>query len=200
MTDHTGRAGLEKDELYGLAREFEQLRTEVIRSYTRTSLPDVATASRHLSALAGLVKIVSDEVYSRAADNDPGLDFGPVIDAYTSASAPAGRAVNGYTEAFEQLGFLRKYAEAPATADLRDVRRSAFDVAQDRLDLTVDSLQDTFVTLRRAADRIDGTPPRVLAALSRSARPSNSIYRVPAELPSPAPARLAFAPAPRHAR
>ncbi|KUN95360.1 hypothetical protein [Streptomyces caeruleatus] len=200
MTDHTGRAGLEKDELYALALEFEQLRAEVVRSYTHSTLPDLATASHHLGALTGLVKDLSDEVLFRATDSDPGLDFGPVIAAYTSASAPAGRAMNNYTEAFEQLGFLRRYMEATASANLRDARQSAFDVTQDRLDLTVDSLQETFVELRRAADWIDGTPPRVLAALSRSARPTNSIYRLPVEPPAPGPVRLAYTPAPRHGR
>ncbi|GHC74359.1 hypothetical protein RFN57_25745 [Streptomyces violaceochromogenes] len=200
MTDHTGRACLEKDELYALAREFERLRTGVVQSYAHSSLPDLATASHQLGALTGLVKDLSDAVLFRAADNDPGLDFGPVIDAYTSASAPAGRAMNNYTEAYEQLGFLCRHAEAPRSANLLDARQSAFDVAQDRLDLTVDSLQETFVTLRRAADRIDGTPPRVLAAVSRSARSANSIYRVPAKPPSTAPTRLAYMPVSRHAR
>lgn len=200
MTDHTGRAGLEKDELYALAREFEHLRTEVVRSYTHSSLPSLSAASHHLGALTGLVKDLSDEVLFRATDNDPGLDFGPVIAAYTSASAPAGRAMNNYTEAFEQLGFLRRYAEAPSSADLHDARQSAFNVTQDCLDLTVASLQETFDALRGAANRIDGTPPRALAALSRSARPSNSIYRVPATLPATGPTRLAYMPVSRHAR
>ncbi|WP_405852461.1 hypothetical protein OG361_07005 [Streptomyces sp. NBC_00090] len=200
MTDHTGRAGLEKDELYAVAREFELLRSRIVPSYTQSSLPDLVTASHHLGALTGLVKDLSDEVLFRATNSDPGLDFGPVNAAYTSAVAPAGRAMTKYTEAFEQLGFLRRYAEAPASADLRDARRAAFDVVQDRLDLTVDSLQESFLTLRRGADRIDGTPPRVLAALSRSARPTNSIYRVPAESPSASPIRLAHTPVPRHAR
>ncbi|MFE5908699.1 hypothetical protein ACFQ6B_06380 [Streptomyces wedmorensis] len=200
MTDHTGRAGLEKDELYAVAQEFQLLRSRIVPSYTQSSLPDLVTASHHLGALTGLVKDLSEEVLFRATDSDPGLDFGPVIAAYTSASAPAGRAMTNYTAAFEQLGFLRRYAEAPASADLRDVRRAAFDVVQDRLDLAVDSLQETFLTLRRGADRIDGTPPRVLAALSRSARPTNSIYRVPAESPCARPVRLAYTPVPRHAR
>ncbi|WP_406431951.1 hypothetical protein OHB00_05885 [Streptomyces sp. NBC_00631] len=200
MTDRTGRAGLEKDELYALAKEFEQLRTEVVRSYTHSSLPDLATASHHLGTLTGLLKDLSDEVLLRATDKDPGLAFGPVIDAYTSASAPAGRAMNNYTGAFEQLGFLRRYAKAPGSANLRDARQSAFDVTQDRLELTVDSLQETFVTLRRAADRIDSTPPRVLSALSHPARPTNSIYRLPVEPPAPVPVRLAYTSAPRHGR
>ncbi|MEU9155429.1 hypothetical protein AB0D59_33960 [Streptomyces sp. NPDC048417] len=200
MTDHTCRAGLEKDELYALAREFEMLRSDIVRSYTQTSLPDLAAASRHLRALTGLVKDLSDEVLVRATDSDPGLDFGPVIAAYTDASAPVGRAMNNYNEAFEQLGFLRRYAEAPASAYRREARQDAFDVAQDRLDLTVDALQETVVTLRRAADRIDGTPPRVLATLSRSAWPTNSIYRLPVKPPAPGPVRLAYSPAPRHGR
>lgn len=182
MTDHTGRAGLEKDELYAVALEFEQARHEIVGSYTTNSLPDLVTASHHLAALTGLVKDLSDEVLFRVTDNDPALDFGPVIAAYTSASATAGRAVTNYTEAFEQLGFLRQHADTPASADLRDARQAAFDVAQDRLDLTVDSLQEAFVALRHAADRIDGTPRRVLAALSRSARQRT---RSTASRPSP---------------
>ncbi|MET9374912.1 hypothetical protein ABZX98_12280 [Streptomyces sp. NPDC002992] len=200
MTDHTGRASMEKNELYAVAREFEEVRHAIVGSYTTNSLPDLVTASHHLAALTGLVKDLSKEVLFRATDDDPGLDFGPVIAAYTSASAPAGRAVTNYTEAFEQLGFLRRYAEAPATADLRDARQAAFGVVQDRLDLTVDSLQEAVVALRHATDRIDGTPPRVLAALSRSARPANSIYRVPAGLPATEPIRLAYMPVSRHAR
>ncbi|MEU6416019.1 hypothetical protein [Streptomyces spiralis] len=43
------------------------------------------------------MKDLSDEVLFRAKNSDPGLDFGPVIAAYTSASAPAGRAVNPHT-------------------------------------------------------------------------------------------------------
>jgi hypothetical protein len=200
MTNHTSRAGLERNELYAVAREFEEVRHAIVGSYTTNSLPDLVTASHHLSALTGLVKDVSDQVLFRADDNDPGLDFGPVIAAYTSASAPAGRAVTNYTEAFEQLGFLHKYGEAPATADLRDARQAAFDVTRDRLDLTVDSLQEAFVTLRHAADRIDGTPPRILVALSRPARRENSNYRVPAKLPATEPIRLAYMPVSRHVR
>ncbi|MEU8687714.1 hypothetical protein [Streptomyces sp. NPDC048665] len=200
MTDHTGHAGLERDELYAVAREFDHLRSEIVRTYRQRSLPDLVTASHHLGALAGLVKDLSDEVLFRATDSDPAIDSGPVIAAYTSASAPAGRAMNSYTEAFEQLGFLRRHAEAPASADLRDARQAAFDVVQDRLELTVDSLHEAFVTLRRAADRTDGTPPRILAALSRSARSENSIYRVRAKLPAAEPIRLAYMPVSRHAR
>ncbi|MFH8684224.1 hypothetical protein [Streptomyces lydicus] len=65
-----------------------------------------------------------------------------------------------------------------------------------------DDLKEAANTLRGSADRIDGTPPRVLAALSRSARPTNSIYRIPPEpnAPAPTPTRLTDTPAPRHAR
>ncbi|MFE7312876.1 hypothetical protein ACFU7T_07170 [Streptomyces sp. NPDC057555] len=42
------------------------------------------------------------------------------------ASVPAGRAVENYAQAFAQLGLLRRFAEAPATADLRDARLAAF--------------------------------------------------------------------------
>ncbi|MFI2369863.1 hypothetical protein [Streptomyces sp. NPDC018833] len=200
MTDHTGRAGLEKDELYAVAREFDQLRAQISVPQVPSDLLDLVTASQQLATLTGLVKELSDEVLFRAVDEDPGLDFGPVIDAYTSAAAPAGRAMENYTEAYAQFGFLRRFAEAPDSADLRDARAAAFRVVQERMELVRDDLQEVSETLRGAADRLDGTPPRVLAALSRSARPTNSIYRLPAEPPAPGPVRLAYTPAPRHGR
>ncbi|MEV1026653.1 hypothetical protein [Streptomyces sp. NPDC050264] len=200
MTDHTGLAGLEKDELYAMAREFEGLRAEILGSYTSRSLPDLTSASHHLTTLTSLVKDVSDAVLFRAADTDPGLDFGPVILAYTSAADPAGHALASYTEAFAQLGFLRRYEEGRPTPDLQDARRAAFAVSQDGLDNAVGKLEETVDSLRRSSDRIDGTPPRVLAALSRSSLPANSIYRVTAKAAASSPIRLAFAPEPRHAR
>lgn len=200
MTDHTGRAGLEKDELYAVAREFDQLRVQITVPQAPSDLPDLVTASRQLATLTGLIKDLSDEVLFRAVDEDPGLDFGPVIDAYTSAAMPAGRAMENYTEAYAQFGFLRRFAEAPDSADLRDARAAAFRVVQERMELVRDDLQEVSDTLRGAADRLDGTPPRVLAALSRSARPTNSIYRLPADPPAPGPVRLAYSPAPRHGR
>ncbi|MFJ8532848.1 hypothetical protein [Streptomyces sp. NPDC093591] len=200
MTDHIGRAGLEKDELYAVAREFDQLRVQITIPQAASDLLDLVTASRQLTTLTGLVKDLSDEVLFRAVDDDPGLDFGPVIDAYTSAAVPAGRAMENYTEAYAQFGFLRRFAEAPESADLRDARAAAFHVVQERMELVRDDLQEVSDTLRGAADRLDGTPPRVLAALSRSARPTNSIYRLPTEAPAPGPVRLAYTPAPRHGR
>ncbi|MEW2305391.1 hypothetical protein AB0958_36480 [Streptomyces sp. NPDC006655] len=200
MTDHTGRAGLEKDELYAVAREFAQLRGQITVPEAPSDLLDLATASRQLATLTGLVKDLSDEVLFRAVDEDPGLDFGPVIDAYTSAAVPAGRAMENYTEAYAQFGFLRRFAEAPDSADLRDARAAAFRVVQERMELVRDDLQEVSDTLRGAADRLEGTPPRILAALSRSARPTNSIYRLPVEPPAPGPVRLAYTPAPRHGR
>lgn len=200
MTDHTGRAGLEKDELYAVAREFDQLRVQITIPQAASDLLDLVTASRQLTTLTGLVKDLPDEVLFRAVDEDPGLDFGPVIDAYTSAAVPAGRAMENYTAAYAQFGFLRRFAEALNTADLRDARAAAFRVVQERMELVRDDLQEASDTLRGAADRLDGTPPRVLAALSRSARPTNSIYRLPTEPPAPGPVRLAYTPARRHGR
>lgn len=200
MTDHTGRAGLEKDELYAVAREFDQLRGQITVPEAPSDLLDLATASRQLATLTGLVKDLSDEVLFRAVAEDPGLDFGPVIDAYTSAAVPAGRAMENYTDAYAQFGFLRRFAEASDSAVLRDARAAAFRVVQERMELVRDDLQEVSDTLRGAADRLDGTPPRILAALSRSARPTNSIYRLPVEPPAPGPVRLAYTPAPRHGR
>ncbi|MBK6016656.1 hypothetical protein [Streptomyces sp. MBT53] len=200
MTDRTGRAGLEKDELYAVAREFDQLRAQISVPQVPSDLLDLVAASQQLATLTGLVKDLSDEVLFRAVDEDPGLDFGPVIDAYTSATVPAGRAMENYTEAYAQFGFLRRFAEAPDSADLRDARAAAFRVVQERMELVRDDLHEVSDTLRGAADRLDGTPPRVLAALSRSARPTNSIYRLPVEPPASGPVRLAYTPEPRHGR
>ncbi|MGN5380994.1 hypothetical protein ACQ4WX_39195 [Streptomyces lasalocidi] len=200
MTDHTGRAGLGKDELYAVAREFDALREQIAVPGVSSGLPDLVTASRQLATLTGLVKDLSDEVLFRAVDEGPGLYFGPVIYAYTSAAVPAGRAMESYTEAYAQFGFLRRFANAPGSAELDDARQAAFHVVQERMELVRDDLQEVSDTLRRTADRLDGTPSRVLAALSRSARPPNSIFRLPVEPPAPGPVRLAYTPAPRNGR
>ncbi|MFG3363537.1 hypothetical protein ACGF0K_00990 [Streptomyces sp. NPDC048156] len=198
MTDHTGRAALEQGELYLVAREFHELHSQITVPHAATGFLDLVTASKQLATLTGLIKDLSDEVLFRAVDEDPGLDFGPVIDAYTSAAVPAGRAMENYTEAYAQFGFLRRFAEAPDSADLRDAREAAFRVIQERMQLVRNDLQEVSDSLRGAADRLDGTPPRVLAASSRSALPTNSTYRLPAEPPTPGPVRLAYTPAPRH--
>ncbi|AJT68663.1 hypothetical protein T261_7061 [Streptomyces lydicus] len=200
MTDHTGRAGLEREELYAVAHEFDKLRAEISVPGTPRELPGLATASKHLATLTGLIKDLSNEVIFRVAEDDPGLDLGPVIDAYTSAAVPAGRAMENYTEAYAQLGFLHHYASAPETKELRDARHAAFLIAQERTERVCDDLTDAARGLRHSADRLDGTPPRALAALSRSARPANSIYRLPPQPPAPGPTRLAYNPATRHAR
>lgn len=113
MTDHTGRAGLEREDLYGVAHEFDKLRTEISAPRTPRGIPDLATASKHLATLTGLTKDLSEAVRYSADDDSPELELGLVIDAYTSASAPAGRAMENYTQAYAQLGFLRRFAEAP---------------------------------------------------------------------------------------
>ncbi|UYB40901.1 hypothetical protein SLV14_003578 [Streptomyces sp. Je 1-4] len=200
MTDHTGRVGLEKDELYAVAHEFDKLRTEISVPGTPRELPDLATASKHLATLTGLIKDLSDEVVFRVTENEPGLDLKPVIYAYTSAASLAGQATENYTEAYIQLGFLHRYADAPETKELRDARHAAFLIAQERTGTVRNDLTDAARGLRRSADRLDGTPPRTLAALSRSARPTNSIYRLPPQTPTPSTTRLAYTPAPRHAR
>lgn len=200
MTDHTGRAALEQGELYLVAQEFHELRAQIAVPQAPSGLLDLVAASEQLATLTRLVKDLSDEVLFRAVDEDPRLDFGPVIDAYTSAAVPAGRAMENYTEAYAQFGFLRRFAEAPNSADLRDAREAAFRVVQERMELVRNDLQEVSDSLQGGADRLDGTPPRVLAALSRSARPTNSIYRLSAQPPAPGPVRLAYTPAPRHGR
>lgn len=149
-----------------------------------------------------MLKNLSDEVLFRALDGDPGLDLASVISAFTSAAVPAGRAVEHYTEALHQASFLNQFAEAPRCGDLRDARQASFHVIQERLEYVRDNLQEVVGTLRGEADRLDGTPPRTLAALSRSDHPANSIYHQPpdADAPRQTPTRLAYTPAPRHAR
>ncbi|MGA5631428.1 hypothetical protein [Streptomyces lydicamycinicus] len=200
MTDHTGRAGLEREELYAVAHEFDKLHSEISVPGTPSELPDLPTSSKHLAALTGLIKDLSDEVVFRVAEDDPGLDLGPVIYAYTSAASLAGQATENYTEAYVQLGFLRRYADATETKELRDARHAAFLIVQERTETVRGDLADAARGLRCSADRLDGTPPRILAALSRSARPTNSIYRLPPQAPAPGPTPLADTPAPRHAR
>ncbi|WP_051877413.1 hypothetical protein [Streptomyces natalensis] len=202
MTDHTGRAGLEREGLYAIAHEFDELRTEISVPGAPSGLPNLTTASKQLATLAGLTKDLSEAVRYSTQDDSPQLVLGLVIDAYTSASVPAGRAVENYTRAYAQLGFLRRFAEAQATADLRDARLAAFCVFQERMIYVRDDLKEAANTLRGSADRMDGAPPRILAALSRSARPMISIYRIPPELnaPAPTPTPVADTPASRHAR
>lgn len=200
MKDHTGRAALEQGELYAAASEFDEFRSQITIPGAPSGLPDLVTASKQLAMLTGLVKDLSDEVLFRAVDDDPGLDFGPTIYAYTAAAVPAGRAMENYTAAYAQFGFLRRFTDAPDSGDLRDGREAAFRVVQERMVYVRDNLKEVSNTLRGSADRLDGTPPRILAALSRSARPTNSIYRPPTESHAPGPTRLAHTPVPRHGR
>ncbi|WP_405540789.1 hypothetical protein OG787_46865 [Streptomyces sp. NBC_00075] len=198
----TGRAAIEQGELYLFAVEFDKLRDDISVPQTPSELVGLATAAKQLAVLADLIKDLSDDVLFRATDNTAALDLGPVVHAYAGAAVPAGQALKNHTEALAQFGFLNRYAKAPESGDLRDARKAAFRVIQERTERVRDSLQDVVVDLRRAADRLDGTPPHMLAALSRSVLPADSPERLPAcpEPPAPAPVRLAFTPVPRHAR
>ncbi|MCM1967975.1 hypothetical protein [Streptomyces sp. G1] len=201
MTHHTGRASQEAYGLYTVAHEFEQFQQAVAIPSVWADLPDLVHTSNQLQHLSALIADVSGEVLFRAVDDSPDLDLGPVIYAYTSALVPAGRAMASLTESAEQVGFLHRFAEAPSgTPGLKDARETAFHVVQERLEAVREDLGEVSRSLRGSADRLDGTPPRTLAALSRSARPMNSVYRVPAERPASAPTRLAYTPAPRHGR
>lgn len=202
MKDHTGRAATEAGELYAVARGFAELRTEITVPRTPSDVPDLFTASQQLATLGDLIKDLSDEALYRAADDDPGLDLGPVIYAYAAAAAPAGRAMEDYTQAYVQFGFLRRFADAPESGDLRDGREAAFRVVREQMMYVRDGLLEAISALQGSADRLYGTPPPVLAALSRSARPANSIYHLPAkpDAPEPTPGRHASTPTPRRAR
>ncbi|MFI0155757.1 hypothetical protein [Streptomyces lydicus] len=198
MTDHTGRAGLEREGLYAVAPEFDKLRTKISVRGAPSGLPHLTTASKQLATLAGLTMDLSEAVQYSAENDAPELDLGRVINAYTLASLPAGPAMENYTQAYAQLGFLRRFAEAHATANLQDARLAAFCVFQERVTYIRDDLKEAANTLRGSTDSIDGTTPRILAALSRSARPTNSAYRIPPEprAPAPTPTWLADTPAP----
>ncbi|MFC9643517.1 hypothetical protein ACFTZF_33960 [Streptomyces mirabilis] len=202
MKDHTGRAALEQGQLYRTAQEFDRLRADISVPMAPGDLPDIVTAAQRLATLTDLIKNLSDEVLFRATDGDPELNLAPVISAFTASAVPAGRAVEHYTETLHQVSFLNQFADASHSGDLRDAREAAFYVIQERLEYVRNSLQEVVGTLRGEADRLDGTPPRILAALSRSAHPANSIYRQPpdADVPRQTPTRLAYTPAPRHAR
>ncbi|MFB6987938.1 hypothetical protein ACFC0C_16425 [Streptomyces sp. NPDC056178] len=196
------RAAIEAEQLYALAQKFDDLRGEITVPRTPNDLPHLVKASQQLATLSGLVKYLSGEVLVCAANDDPGLDLGPVIHAYTTAAEPAGRAVEDYTRAYAQLGFLRRFAEAPDSGNLRDGRDAAFRVAREHMIYVCDGLLEVSSTLRGCADRLDHTPPYVLVALSRSVRPTNSLYRLPSKPDTPAlsPVRLAYTPAPRRPR
>ncbi|QDY78183.1 hypothetical protein [Streptomyces qinzhouensis] len=198
--DHTGRAALEKGELYVAARAFDELVRQIPVPESPAELPGLVTASRQLSALSGLVNDLADEVHSRAGGDGSGLSLGPVVCAYTTASVHAGQAVADYAEAYQQLGFLHRHAGTPDSGDVSDVREAAFGAAQWRLELVHGSLHEGGRGLRGSADRLDTAPRRVLAALSRST-PANSIYRAPVPEPTRAPAaRLTYTPEPRRGR
>lgn len=202
MKDHTGRAAVEQGQLYLAAQEFDRLRADISVPTTPGDLPDIVTAAQRLASLTDLVKNLSDEILFRARDGDPGLNLAPVISAFTAAAVPAGRAVEHYTEALHQVSFLNQFADAPRSGDLRDARQAAFHVIQERLEYVRDNLQEVVGTLRGESDRLDGTPPRIMAALSRSAHPANLVYRLPpdGDAARQTPIRLAYTPAPLHAR
>ncbi|MEC4018279.1 hypothetical protein [Streptomyces sp. H27-D2] len=195
-----GRISHEAHELYAAAQEFDDLRDGIIVPDTPGDLPDLVTGSKQLAELSGLFKDLSDEVLFRAVAEDPGMDLGPVVYAYTSASVPAGRATEHFTEAYAQLGFLHQFAEARDTPDLRDAREAAFGVVQERLEIVRQELGEASSTLRGSADRLDSSPPYVAAALSRSARSANAVYRLPPKALATGPMQLAYNPSSRHAR
>ncbi|MGW1143628.1 hypothetical protein ACWD6I_00920 [Streptomyces sp. NPDC002454] len=198
MTNHlAGRAWLEQDELYAVARESDALGRAIVVPSSPADLPDLVTASQQLRALSGLVNDLADEIQSRASDNDPGLDLGPVISGYTAAAIHAGRALAHFTETYQQLGYLHRPAQAPGSGSLRHASQAELQSIQDGVGRVHDSLDSVVRELRGCADGIDTTPLRVLAALHRSV-PANSIYRTPPPQ-TPAP-RLPNPPEPRRGR
>ncbi|MEU8782635.1 hypothetical protein [Streptomyces sp. NPDC048637] len=67
MKDHTGRAGLEKDELYAVAREFDEVRSKITVPGAPSRLPGLATASKQPATLTGLIGTSRDPPLLRGA-------------------------------------------------------------------------------------------------------------------------------------
>ncbi|CAM5643449.1 hypothetical protein SAVIM338S_06331 [Streptomyces avidinii] len=201
MTERAVHPPGESSALHATARAFEELRDIVEVPSSRAEIPDLFVATDQLQRLSALITDVSDEVLFRIATNTAEPDPGPVILAYTSALVPAGRAMEGLVASTEQLGFLRRFAHAiPGAPELEEGREAAFLVVQDRLETVRSELGDAARGLHCFADRLDGTPPRTVAALSRSARTTDTAARTTLQHRSAAPTRLAYTPAPRHGR
>ncbi|MER5494234.1 hypothetical protein [Streptomyces sp. NPDC002490] len=198
MNHLAGRAWLEQDELYAIARESDALGRAIVVPSSPVDLPDLVTASQQLCALSGLVNGLADEVQSRASDHDSGLDLRPVISGYTAAAVHAGRALAHFTETYRRLGFLHHSPQAPGSGSLRYASQAEFRSIQDGLQHVHNSLGSVGRELRGCTDGIGTTPLRVLAALHRSV-PATSIYRTPPPSPTLVP-RHPNPPEPRRAR
>ncbi|MGW1281749.1 hypothetical protein ACWD4V_32965 [Streptomyces tsukubensis] len=193
--DHTGRAVVERDELYALADEAEELGEEITVPGSLAGLPDLVTASQELTALNGLVNDLAGHVMHRTALGTPGPDRVAVVQGCTAAVEHAGQAVANYTRAYSQLGQLHHRAETLPAANTN----ATFRLLRHHLELSRENLDSVALELRTAADTIGRPLPQVSAALSRSTEP------VPPARPEHRgiPGTWAFLPppsAPRHAR
>ncbi|WP_194292326.1 hypothetical protein, partial [Streptomyces jumonjinensis] len=170
---HTGRAAMEKGELYALADEAEELGEEITVPGSLAGLPDLVTASQELTALNGLVNDLADHVMHRTALGNPGPERGTAVQGCTAAAEHAGQAVANFTRAYSQLGQLHHRAETlPASKT-----SAAFHRLRYHLELARENLDSVALGLRNAADTIGRPPSQVGAALSRSTQPVPPVHR-----------------------
>ncbi|GLF95553.1 hypothetical protein [Streptomyces yaizuensis] len=193
--DHTGRAAMERDELYALADEAEELGEEITVPVSLAGLPDLVTASQELTALNGLVNDLADHVMHRTALGSPGPERGMVVQGCTAAAEHAGQAVANFTRAYSHLGQLHHRAETLPAANTN----ATFRLLRHHLETARENLDSVALELRTAADTIGRPLSQVSAALSRSTQPLP-----PARPPTPGhPGHLGLPPTPvgtRHAR
>lgn len=186
--------------LYALADEADCLRRHLPTSPLSDRLPDLVAVSHRLGAARTLHSRLSDEVLFRVADVERPVsrEHRRLVGALSSAAASAGRALQGLTEVYEQLGFLYRFADHPDSPDLRDARQAAGRVIEDRLDEAREALLETYLTLHRASEDLLTPSPRTTAARSRT------ITDAPITAPRPAVAppatRLTDVPAARLGR
>lgn len=190
---------LEAQFLRARAAAVTKIRDSIRVPCTVAELPSLITASNQLRALAGVVLDQSHEVLVRAAEPAAGTDLRPFISAHASAAADTGRAVENFTEAYAQLAFLHRYAEARDTPDLRDARQAAFQVVQERLAIAREDLLEASRRLEVAVERITHPVPRAAAARSRTTRPAPEQAASDSPL-TQSPRRLSSTSAPRHGR
>ncbi|MGV9312075.1 hypothetical protein ACWDR0_07745 [Streptomyces sp. NPDC003691] len=195
MNDLTGRAALERDELYALADEAEELGEEITVPGSLAGLPDLVTASQELTALNSLVNDLSDHVMHRTALGTPGPEQAAAVQGCTAAAEHAGQAVANFTRAYSQLGQLHHRAATLPAANTH----ATFRLLRHHLELSRENLDSAALELRTAADTIDRPLPQVSAALSRSTQPAPPARPEHRGIPG----TWAFLPppsAPRHAR
>lgn len=194
------RSGNGAETLYALADEADSLR----RRLPTSPLPDhplgLVAASHQLRAARALHARLSEEVLFRIVDaaRPVSREHRRLVGALSSAAASAGRALQGLTEVYEQLGFLYRFADHPDSPDLRDARQAAGRVIEDRLDEAREALLETELTLRRASEDLLTPSPHTTAARSRTT--TDAPVAAPRPTATPPAARPTDIPAARLGR